>query len=141
MPGLSLVITSEVLIDDSSAQARSGPEPEAVTAPPRIDLGKLARLFLFVLVLPMMLAWVADGVFGSTPIVTIAAIVILIPAAAILIIRTSLLEMDRVIQIVAPPEPDVQQDTQDSGGPTVDVQTASDGTVEPVARADPGATR
>jgi hypothetical protein len=89
----------------------------------------------------MALAWIADGVFGSTPIVTIAAIVILIPAAAILIIRTSLLEMDRVIQIVAPPELDAPQDAQDADESTADAQTASDETVDPVARADPGATR
>lgn len=73
---------------------------------PRIDWRKLARLFLLALVLPVSLAFALDRVVGSTPILTIAAVMIFIPLATLLVNRTALHEMDRIIEVVAPPERD-----------------------------------
>jgi hypothetical protein len=68
----------------------------------RINLWLLTRLFFLVLVLPCTAALAADLLLGTLPFVTIAAIVIFFPTAAIVISRTALSELDRVIAEVAP---------------------------------------
>lgn len=68
----------------------------------RINLRLLTRLFFLVLVLPCTAALAVDLLVGTLPFVTIAAIVIFFPAAAIVISRTALSELDRVIAEVAP---------------------------------------
>lgn len=85
-------------------------------AQPRIDLRKLARTFLVVLVLPSVLAMTADATLGTAPILTIAAVVICIPAATYFVGRIALQEMDRVIQLVAPPDPDEEDDEDAAWG-------------------------
>ena len=91
-------------------------EPEAQ---PRINTRKLAAIFLLGLLLPVSAAMVIDLSLGSLPTVSIVAIVICFPVAAILISRTALRELDRVIQEVAPPEPE-EEDAIDAPGGTPD---------------------
>jgi hypothetical protein len=67
----------------------------------RIDLWRLTRIFLLVLVLPCCLAIAVDLLAGTFPYITIAAILIVFPIAAIVINRTALSELDRVIQEVS----------------------------------------
>ncbi len=74
---------------------------------PRINTRKLAIIFVLGLLLPVGGALAIDLIVGSLPIVTIVASVIFFPIAAILISRTALSELDRVIQEVAPPEAEV----------------------------------
>ena len=61
----------------------------------------LKRL-LFTLVFPVALAIAVDLLFGVLPIVTIVAALICIPLATIVVNRTLLAEMDRVVAMVAP---------------------------------------
>ncbi|MCC6454347.1 MAG: hypothetical protein IT328_05345 [Caldilineaceae bacterium] len=75
-------------------------------ATPRIDWRKLLLPFLFIMVLPSVLAILADFWLGSLPFITIAAIVLCFPTATILVMKTALREMDRVIAEVAPPVPE-----------------------------------
>lgn len=85
---------------------------------PRIDWRKLLRLFLLVLVLPVVVAFSLDFVVGTTPILTIVAVALFIPLATVLVNRTALQEMDRIIEVVAPPESDdpvAQEETTESG--------------------------
>jgi hypothetical protein len=69
----------------------------------RIDLWRLTRIFMFVLVLPCSAAVALDLLSGAFPLITIAAILIVFPIAAVVISRTALHELDRVIQEIAPP--------------------------------------
>lgn len=77
----------------------SGQKPQ-----PRINTRKLASILLLGLILPVAAALVADFIIGTLPYITVAAVVVCFPVAAILISRTALRELDRVIQEVAPSE-------------------------------------
>ncbi|MCC6458416.1 MAG: hypothetical protein IT328_25930 [Caldilineaceae bacterium] len=68
----------------------------------RINLRLLSQLFLVVLVLPCAAAIAVDLLIGTLPFVTIAAILIFFPTAAIVISRAALRELDRVFDEVAP---------------------------------------
>ncbi len=68
----------------------------------RINLWLLTQYLLLVLVLPCSAAFAADLLLGTLPFITIAAIVIFFPTAAIVISRTALSELDRVYDEVAP---------------------------------------
>lgn len=68
----------------------------------RINLRLLSQLFLLVLVLPCTAAVAVDLLIGTLPFVTIAAILIFFPTAAIVISRVALRELDRVFDEVAP---------------------------------------
>jgi hypothetical protein len=69
----------------------------------RIDWRKLLVPSLFIMVLPTLMALVADKWLGTLPFITIAAIVICFPLATVIVLRIALQEMDRVIAEVAPP--------------------------------------
>jgi hypothetical protein len=71
-------------------------------AKPRINVSRLATIFLGVLVLPTAIAVAIDMLFSLFPLVTIIAIVLVFPAATIIINRMTLREFDRVIELVAP---------------------------------------
>jgi len=68
-----------------------------------INLRRLTQTFLFVLVLPSSFAVALDLLSGFFPYITIAAVLIVFPVAAIVISRTALQELERVIEEVAPP--------------------------------------
>lgn len=71
-------------------------------APPRIDVWRVLKALLFTLVVPVTAAVVVDLASGLLPLVTIAAALICIPLATIVVNRTLLAEMDRVVALVAP---------------------------------------
>jgi hypothetical protein len=85
-----------------------GDQPSGQAAQPRINTRKLAAILLLGLLLPVTAALAVDLTIGTLPTVSIVAIVVCFPTAAILISRTVLHELDRVIQEVAPPESDVE---------------------------------
>lgn len=68
----------------------------------RINLRLLTQLFLLVLVLPCSAAIAVDLLLGTFPFITVVAIVIFFPTAAFVISRTTLRELDRVYDEVAP---------------------------------------
>lgn len=72
----------------------------------RINVRRLAMLLLLSLVAPLAAAIALDVGMGWTPLFTIAAAVIFIPLATIIVVRATLAELDRVIQRVAPLEPE-----------------------------------
>jgi hypothetical protein len=74
-------------------------------ATPRIDWRKLLLPFLFIMVLPSVVAILVDYWLGSLPFITIVVILICFPTATILVTKTALREMDRVIAEVTPPLP------------------------------------
>jgi hypothetical protein len=75
---------------------------------PRMNTRKLTLLLVFGLLLPVSSALAVDLFLGSLPVVSIVAVVICFPVAAILISRTALSELDRVIQVVAPIEAPIE---------------------------------
>lgn len=81
---------------------------------PRIDLRKLTQTFLVVLFLPTVTAIAIDLWLDMLPTVTLIVILIVFPLATILINRTALREMDRIIQEVAPPLPDSESEAEGS---------------------------
>jgi hypothetical protein len=70
----------------------------------RINVRRLMALVVYSLMLPLSTLLVLDYVTGWFPWLTIAACVICIPLSTLIVIRTALAEMDRVIELVAPLE-------------------------------------
>ena len=67
-----------------------------------IDWKNPARPLLLSLFLPVMVAFSVDLLLGTLPLVTMVASIICIPLATVLVIRSILVEFDRVIEVVAP---------------------------------------
>jgi hypothetical protein len=80
----------------------------------RLDWRRLLRQWVLLLGLPCSLAMGLDWWLGSLPWITIAAVIVCIPTAAIVISRTALREMDRIIEVVAPPLPEVEPERDPS---------------------------
>ncbi len=75
----------------------------------RLNIRRLTISILVSLVLPLAIVVLLDLNFGLTPLLTIVASMILIPLSSIIVIRTVLSELDRVIQAVAPLEIDSEE--------------------------------
>jgi hypothetical protein len=75
----------------------------------RINVRLLVTSIFYSLVLPLTIAMLLDWSIGWTPWLTIGASVIFIPLASVVVIRATLAELDRVIETVAPLEPDHQE--------------------------------
>lgn len=75
----------------------------------RINIRRLSIGLLLSLVLPLSIAILADLNLGLAPFLTIGASIIFIPLASVIVIRATLSEFDRVIQAVAPFEPENQE--------------------------------
>jgi hypothetical protein len=71
----------------------------------RIDWSNPARQLFLALFMPVLLALGADVMFGSLPLLTMAASIICIPISTVLVVRSILLDFERVIEIVAPEPP------------------------------------
>ena len=83
-----------------------GEQASAGEPPPRIDTRKLATIFGLGLLLPVSTALAVDLLSGTFPFISVVVIVVCFPVATFLMSRTALRELDRVIQAVAPPEPE-----------------------------------
>ena len=75
----------------------------------RLNIRRLTISILVSLVLPLAIVVLLDLNLGLTPLLTIVASMILIPLSSIIVIRTVLSELDRVIQEVAPLEIDSEE--------------------------------
>jgi hypothetical protein len=73
-------------------------------APIRIDLWRGVNALLLTLVIPTLIAVMADAALGTLPWLTIAAVIICIPLANVVVTRILLAEFDRVVAVVAPLE-------------------------------------
>lgn len=80
-------------------------QDDAASAPLHIDSWRLVRLLLLTLVVPVAAALLFDWATGLWPFITIAAVLIFIPLAAIVVNRSALKELDRIVKIVAPELP------------------------------------
>ena len=69
-----------------------------------LNVGRLTKLVIFSLVLPVGGAIFADLLLETTPWITIVAAILVIPTASIIVTRASLAELDKIIQEVAPVE-------------------------------------
>ena len=72
----------------------------------RIHLSRLVMSVLLTLVLPLALAIFVDYSLGWTPFTTIGASLFFIPLSTVVVTRTVLAELNRIIQQVAPVEPE-----------------------------------
>lgn len=72
----------------------------------RINLRRLTSILVASLLLPIGAALALDLSLGWMPLLTIAATVIFVPLSTVLVVRAILAELDRVINQVAPLEPD-----------------------------------
>ena len=64
----------------------------------------------FILVLPSLLGILIDFWLGLFPLVTIVVILICFPTAGFFLNRITMQELDRVINEIAPPLPEVEDD-------------------------------
>ena len=69
---------------------------------PRINVGKLSRLFIVSLVLPFGAVVVVDQLLETAPLLTVMGIAVCFPLASFVVMRAALREMGRVIDEVAP---------------------------------------
>ena len=76
----------------------------------RIGLGRLTMSVLLSLVLPMLVVVLIDYNLGLMPWLTLIASIILIPVSSFIVIRATVAEFERVVQVVAPPEVDSSRD-------------------------------
>ncbi len=72
--------------------------------PIRIDIRRLTTSLLLTLVLPLAVALLVDYSLGWMPLTTIGASLLFIPLSTVVVVKTALAELDRVIQGVAPVE-------------------------------------
>jgi hypothetical protein len=75
---------------------------------PRINVRSLTRSLLVSLIAPLVLVILADFALGLRPWLTIIGSLIIIPVASVIIIRATLAEFERVIQVVAPLMPPLE---------------------------------
>ncbi len=75
----------------------------------RINIRRLMLSVLVSLVLPFVIVVLLDLNLGLTPLLTIVASVVLIPISSVIVIRSALSELDRVIEEVAPLKIDSQE--------------------------------
>lgn len=71
-----------------------------------IDIYRLCSSLLSTLILPMSIVVLVDYSWGWMPLLTIIASLILIPLSSLIVVRTILAELDRIIESVAPVEPE-----------------------------------
>lgn len=93
------------------------------TSTTHIDWRRLGIRLLVTLVLPVLFALLLDRWLTTSPFLTMVTAVICIPVATFVVIRTALLELDRIIEQVAP----LEQKTGDT------VKTNDDGNGAPDA--------
>lgn len=94
------------------------------TSSTRIDWRRLGIRLLVTLVLPVLIAVLMDRLLATSPFLTMAVAIICIPVATFVVMRTALLEFDRIIEKVAPPE----QETADAVATNDDGNGAPDAT-------------
>lgn len=74
-----------------------------------LDWRHLSIRLLLTLIAPVSIALVFDWLLATLPIVTMVVGLLCIPLATVVVVRTALSELDRVIVEVAPPDPAVDE--------------------------------
>lgn len=74
-----------------------------------MDIGRMAKNMVLALVLPVALAIAADIVAGTWPFITLIVSALAFPIAGIIVLRTTMQELNKVIQALAPEEDDEQE--------------------------------
>ena len=87
--------------DKSAVPKQSQPELR-----PRVNTKRLLTVLLLAGVIPLSLLIGLDVLLGWVPLLTLVGLVIFIPLGSFLVIRTALEEFSRIIEDVAPVEPD-----------------------------------
>jgi len=77
----------------------------------RIDWRRLVKWLLATLIVPVLLAILFDLLIATLPILTLITSLICIPVATIFVSRAILSEMDRVLTVLAPAVPKLEDDT------------------------------
>ncbi|GIV70628.1 hypothetical protein [Caldilinea sp.] len=79
---------------------------QAQTSSMRIDWRRLIRYILLLLVAPTLAAIALDQILAISPWLTLIVSLICIPATTVVVMRTALLEFEKIIEVVAPVEPE-----------------------------------
>ena len=74
-----------------------------------LDWQNLSIRLLLTLIAPVSIALAFDWLLTTFPIVTMIVGLLCIPLATVVVVRTALSELDRVIVEVAPPDPAVDE--------------------------------
>jgi UPF0716 family protein affecting phage T7 exclusion len=80
---------------------------------PRINTWRISKYMLLVMVLPCTIAIIVDRLVGAWPFVTLLVAGFVFPIAGFLVMWIALQEMQKVIQQIAPPEPEANDATED----------------------------
>ena len=88
----------------SASTIEADAEP-VVSQQPRINVWRLGKNVLLCLVLPVVVAIVLDVCFGSWPIITLIVAGLAFPIAGIVVVRSTMQELERVIRELTPNEP------------------------------------
>lgn len=72
----------------------------------RINIQRLFKSLISALIIPMFVVAVVDYNLASLPLLTVIASLVLIPLSTIVVVRTILAELDRVLEIVSPADVD-----------------------------------
>lgn len=75
---------------------------EQKEAVPHVRVGPSLLRLMAALVLPVTVAWLLDVNLHTLPLLTLATLIICLPLASVLVVRSSLRDMDRLIAVVAP---------------------------------------
>jgi hypothetical protein len=89
---------------------------ERGTPQARIDVRRLAKKLVLVVVLPGVIVVAADFWLGTWPVLTVVEMVLWFPFAVVLVNRATVEEMERVIQRVAPEPGDDGGDSDKTNG-------------------------
>ena len=82
------------------------PKQSQLEQRPRVNTKRLLTVLLLAGVIPLSLLIGLDVLLGWVPLLTLVGLVIFIPLGSFLVIRTALEEFSRIIEDVAPVEPD-----------------------------------
>jgi hypothetical protein len=86
------------------------------TIQPRIDIVRLLRLLIGLLIAPVSSALLLDIMLGWMPWLTIITIVVFIPLATVFLIRAILDEFQKVVQMIAPESVEATVEALEQGG-------------------------
>lgn len=103
------------------AQPQLEQRPEATAE--RVNIKRLLTVLLVSGVIPLSLLIAVDVLAGWVPLLTLVGLLIFIPLGSFLVIRTALEEFSRIIEDVAPADPDESDAHADEETRRVDGET------------------
>lgn len=82
---------------------------------PRLHLTPLLVRLALALILPMAVAFALDQALGVGPLLALLTALACIPLATVLVSKAALRDMDRIIALVAPPDPGAPDEIEPAG--------------------------